>query len=335
MARFLPNSGDIILDACLTDEGRRRMSGGASAKFSIDMYAFGDDEINYELWNANEATAYKDLNILSTPILEAITDNASALKHKLKSLKAGKDYLYLPNLKLRDKSAGLGDNRGFPMAASPHANKYVILTTTDAYDLVSTHWGANGITGWINGTTAAKAGESKLVVDQGILVDAGGNNYSNQLSNELEENQYLIQIDDRFGSIVDPTGLGTILEKSFVDDDYIATYLVSAPGLGAVGSAMFRPSPLGALEYSDHAGARGQRLWFSIMASDHLSKSTAHFTEFGSTVTAAFPAAFTNDSAATNGYALDTIIRIDGWKTGMSLDIPIRFMREIPAQLLG
>ena len=41
---FLDNSGDIILDAVLTEEGRRRMAGG---NFAITKFALGDDEINY------------------------------------------------------------------------------------------------------------------------------------------------------------------------------------------------------------------------------------------------------------------------------------------------
>jgi len=318
MARFLPNSGDIILDAVLTDEGRRRMAGGAGqSKFSIDMYAFGDDEVNYELWDASAATAYKDLNILSTPILEAITDNASALKHKLKSMLPNKDYLYLPNLIVRTSSQ-TGDNRGLPFAASPNSDKYVVLTTTDAYALVETLWTTTGIDGWINGTSAINAKDKVIVIDQGIKTAAGGNDWSVKLSEELEENQYIIQIDDRFGTIVDPTGAGAVSQKSYVDDDYIATYVVSDPT-----GNHWQTRPLSAEKISDHSGARGRRFWFSIMASDNLTKSTAYFEEFGNTLAAAFP---TGES----GHVLDTIVRVDGWKTGMSLDIPIRFLREIP-----
>ena len=47
---FLDNSGDIILDAVLTDIGRRRMANG---DFSITKFALGDDEINYGLYDKN------------------------------------------------------------------------------------------------------------------------------------------------------------------------------------------------------------------------------------------------------------------------------------------
>ena len=47
---FLDNSGDIILDAVLTDLGRKRMSQG---NFRVAKFALGDDEINYKLYNPN------------------------------------------------------------------------------------------------------------------------------------------------------------------------------------------------------------------------------------------------------------------------------------------
>ena len=46
---FLDNSGDIILDAVLTDTGRFRLAKG-DGSFKIAKFAFGDDEINYKLY---------------------------------------------------------------------------------------------------------------------------------------------------------------------------------------------------------------------------------------------------------------------------------------------
>ena len=45
---FLDNSGDIILDAVLTDVGRKRMAAG---NFRITKFTLGDDEIDYSLYN--------------------------------------------------------------------------------------------------------------------------------------------------------------------------------------------------------------------------------------------------------------------------------------------
>ena len=78
---FLDNSGDIILDAVLTDLGRRRMAEG---KFNIIKFALGDEEINYKLWDTTrEQRAHYDLQILQTPLLEAFTSNESLMRSKL------------------------------------------------------------------------------------------------------------------------------------------------------------------------------------------------------------------------------------------------------------
>ena len=49
---FLDNSGDIILDAVLTDTGRMRLAKG-DGSFRIAKFALGDDEVNYELYDKN------------------------------------------------------------------------------------------------------------------------------------------------------------------------------------------------------------------------------------------------------------------------------------------
>ena len=74
---FLDNSGDIILDAVLTDTGRMRMAKG-DGSFKIVKFALGDDEIDYSLYNKDHSSgsAYYDLEILQTPILEAFTDTS-------------------------------------------------------------------------------------------------------------------------------------------------------------------------------------------------------------------------------------------------------------------
>jgi len=73
---FLDNSGDIILDAVLTDAGRQRLA-KADGTFKIVQFALGDDEINYGLYDKTNASgsAYYDLSIMQTPVFEAFTNN--------------------------------------------------------------------------------------------------------------------------------------------------------------------------------------------------------------------------------------------------------------------
>ena len=101
---FLDNSGDIILDAVLTDHGRKVLSKG-DGSFQIVKFALGDEEVdygNYDSTNTN-GSAYYDLEILQTPILEAFTDNAISMKSKLVTYE-NLDLLYLPVLKLNQQA---------------------------------------------------------------------------------------------------------------------------------------------------------------------------------------------------------------------------------------
>jgi hypothetical protein len=101
---FLDNSGDIILDAVLTDLGRKRMADG---EFRITKFALGDDEIDYSLYNANHpsGTAYYDLEILQSPVMEAATRQASSIKYGLLSI-TRTDLVYMPTLEVNEKLEG-------------------------------------------------------------------------------------------------------------------------------------------------------------------------------------------------------------------------------------
>ena len=97
---FLDNSGDILLDVVLTSEGRKRLAAGT---FKPVKYAFGDQEINYGLYDADNisGSAYYDLTILQTPVEIAHTDASISLQTKLftlTSVDGDPALLYLPQL---------------------------------------------------------------------------------------------------------------------------------------------------------------------------------------------------------------------------------------------
>tara|TARA_Y100000592_G_scaffold781_1_gene1303 strand:+ start:68489 stop:69499 length:1011 start_codon:yes stop_codon:yes gene_type:complete len=98
---FLDNSGDIILDAVLTDVGRRRMANG---NFTIAKFALGDDEIDYGLYNKKHpsGSAYYDLEILQAPVFEAVTAQNSAINYGLLTI-VRRDLLYMPEILLNTK----------------------------------------------------------------------------------------------------------------------------------------------------------------------------------------------------------------------------------------
>ena len=104
---FLDNSGDIILDAVLTDLGRKRLAEG---NFRITQFAFGDDEVDYSLYNKNHpsGSAYYDLEILQTPVFEAFTRTNANINYGLANYNGNVELLYLPTLVLNEKDGPLG-----------------------------------------------------------------------------------------------------------------------------------------------------------------------------------------------------------------------------------
>ncbi len=70
----------------------------------------GDDEVDHTLYDKNHpsGSAYFDIEILQTPVLEAFTNNGSFLKSKLISV-SRTNILYLPVPALAQPSAGRQD----------------------------------------------------------------------------------------------------------------------------------------------------------------------------------------------------------------------------------
>ena len=60
---FLDNSGDIIIDAVLTDTGRYRLAKG-DGSFKISKFALGDDEVDYALFDVTASSGEQDLEIM-------------------------------------------------------------------------------------------------------------------------------------------------------------------------------------------------------------------------------------------------------------------------------
>ena len=96
---FLDHStNNIILDAVLTDTGRKFLSRN-DGSFSITKFALGDDEVDYGVIKKYGRTVGKEKVEKNTPIFEALTNGDQALKYKLVSL-SNPNVLRLPSLSL-------------------------------------------------------------------------------------------------------------------------------------------------------------------------------------------------------------------------------------------
>lgn len=104
---LLDNSGDILIDAVLTDIGREFLARN-DGSFEIVRYSFGDDEIDYSLFNPNTGSLQQDISILNTPLFEANVNEKIALKHQLLSI-SNPDLTFLPTLASSVSSLTLGE----------------------------------------------------------------------------------------------------------------------------------------------------------------------------------------------------------------------------------
>ena len=311
---FLDNSGDIILDAVLTDTGRLRLAQG-DGSFKISKFALGDDEINYGLYNKTHASgsAYYDLEVLQTPVLEAFTNNTSNLKTKLVTI-SRTNILYMPTLKLNNNAASKGTGQGgtsllFNRDATIHAgskisdSKFYVAVDKDTFDFISlTYSSVNeqnyGVTGdpefggVLQGYTTAGTSDDKkhlIRVDQGL--DTSEIAASTGLDQDLKETAFIAELDYRLARIK-PWDTHSPASVNFIDDDNVASYYLTdntyinpngytVPSEAAVDGSQVQAD----LENEDpqvFEGPRGNTLQFRLHASQELQSSTYLFTQLGS-----------------------------------------------------
>ena len=322
---FLDNSGDIILDAVLTDTGRLRLAKG-DGSFKIDKFALGDDEIDYGLYDKNNTSgsAYYDISILQTPVLEAFTNNMSSMKSRLLTINDN-DLLYLPVINLFTQ-AGLGSEQ--PSGLSSFVIPVDKSTVETGFDSLL---GA----GILNGYRPADD-PARIETQQGLNTNELAK--EDPLSDQLVENQYIVQIDNRLGQIFPASDNVTAIASAnaasniqlspatyaYLDDDSVANYYFVGgdQGRGFVNN-------LRATEASSILGPRGTKLSFRVGASLELRNSDFLFTQLGSVgVDTIQNSAGQNLVPATNPYRfIDSTIRVSGVNTGYTIDIPIRFVK--------
>jgi hypothetical protein len=301
---FLDNSGDIILDAVLTDTGRLRLARG-DGSFRIAKFALSDDEIDYGKYNASNpsGSAYYDLEILKTPVFEAFTNNASSMKSKLISI-SRTNLLYLPVLKLNTQNPS---NKTYSTL-----NNFLVSSDNDTSNELD---GLTDKSGILNGDNITNSSNS-IRLDQGL--DTDKLSATNPIDADLKETQYIVEMDNRFGSLASRTGVQA--DISFVDDDNIASYFLSQ-GATAAGFISDLPTDTGNNTNTGQviAGPRGTTLELKIKASTDLEGSTFLFTTLGSTMTI----------DTVSYYTIDTTIKITGATTGYRIDVPVRFIKKV------
>jgi hypothetical protein len=308
---FLDNSGDIILDTTLTDEGRKRLARG---NFRVTQFALGDDEINYALYDITDPNN-EDTQILQTPILEAFTNNMSSLNSKLVTYSSA-DKLYLTVLKLSEIDSNSTTNT--------QLSNFVIAVDSNTEDnnesnSPTTALGINTsgqVQGVLFGRSVSK-GLNYIRVDSGL--DSNELSPGDTYPGTDKETAFKIEIDNRLGIISDKEGNDS--SPVTIDNDGVATYVLSRTGNSNFvkdNTSVEAGSGSQAI-----AGPRGPYIEFKIRAQLSLQQSNYLFDTLGgtdNTLTA-------HDTTTPTAKIVDSIIRVTGMTTGYTIHIPIRFVK--------
>lgn len=92
------DTNNIILDAVLTDTGRKFLSQN-NQSFKVSKFALGDDEIDYGIVQKYGRTVGKEKIEKNTPIFEALTNGSLAQKYRCVSV-SDPNLIYLPSISL-------------------------------------------------------------------------------------------------------------------------------------------------------------------------------------------------------------------------------------------
>ncbi len=332
---FLDNSGDIILDAVLTETGRRRMAQG---NFSITKFAVGDDEIDYTLYNKNHpsGSAYYDLEILQTPVFEAFTQINAGINYGLLPTSAT-DLLYLPVAKINELAGVTGPTAA--IASSGSSGLFIVRDSskdagTSIDEVVNGALGGD-IIGSIDG---AGSGTQNFVLfetglDTGasaIPVGSDANRSSLLVANGLVDTRFLVFYDSRFFTAI--YGLAGAVSKFANDgsENTLNASLILKLGTGAsftsglenysaflvdgVKDAVVQTTPNTETSFSVINGPRG-----SVGAVAPVIKPglEAEYTLYGGTTTI----------NGTSVQFIDTTIYVQGVSSPAQIQIPIRIVR--------
>jgi hypothetical protein len=177
--------------------------------------------------------------------------------------------------------------------------------------------GLSNATGILNGYKPGDAAwrANYIRVDQGLNTRNIPNTQT--IDAELNETQYIVEIDNRLGSLVATNATATPGKISFIDDDNIASYYLSLATDGDWVKNITTPNA------SSIQGPCGTSLEFKILASTELQTSTYLFEKLGST--GPQPQNFADANCSVR--YIDTIIKITGATTGYRIDLPVRFIK--------
>jgi len=312
---ILDNAGDITIDAVLTDEGRRRLARG-DGSFKAVKFALTDDEIDYSLYNYNHpsGSAYFDLAVMQSPVLEAMTNNMSGGNSHLITYNR-EDLLFLPVIKLNE----VFESSTATFSSGTLSGLFLCAVDTDTEEALAEVY-PSWASGLIKGATTR--GGSYIRLDQGLDTDKISPNFA--IDADLMETSYQVEIDNRFGMIASKNS-GRQATPSYIDDDFIASYMLdSGTDADYVQENTVREETDPSQTIS---GPRGSILQFRLKASLELMSSTYLFETIGSGDNMTLTGVTSGGVVSRTFQFIESIIVVRGNSTGFYVSVPVRFIK--------
>ena len=332
---FQDNAGGIVLDAVLTDVGRKRMAQGT---FRIDKFALGDDEIDYGLYTPPTGSGTKDFSKLqNTPIMEAFGGQNSNINYGLQNF-IREDILHLPSLNI---------NMLVDESAKSHSDGfYYFAVNTETARKLETELGGRRFV--LENNSIEK---TKIIIESGILCEAGKiyptivNKESYIAQMGLYDKYFVAYCDERFVDYLLTSPSDSVFKNDIADNLYMnfeplqETVKVSLPSIDDNHSSYrIAATDNGVIDYSDGTGTSSTGLTHSSIAgprssifalnfktlnemtSDSNNLSDYRYTKFGTTANALFGGSDLYDF-------IDTTIYIQALASDARISIPIRIVR--------
>ena len=324
---FLDNSGDIILDAVLKL---------AQGNFRVSKFALGDDEIDYGLYNKNHTSgsAYYDLEILQTPVLEATTQMNSNINFGLLSI-TNTQLLYMPAI---DMNELLPDRSMFK-----YGSVYYVATNQATANKLATATSLGNSKYVLNGASFGTGNGRIILFESGIdnskLASTAANRSKFLVSTDMVDSSFTAQVDSRFIGSVQGIAASNTFANDF-EDNLKANLTVNVGGSAGVASTgltnynnftvvgitdAITDTSSGASQWSALAGPKGTIggvIFSTVSELGSTSTRSSLYNDYGVISATPFGGSDTYDY-------IDTVVYVVGNNTSAVIQLPVRIIRNV------
>ncbi|HIB22749.1 MAG TPA: hypothetical protein EYO32_14870 [Rhodospirillales bacterium] len=311
----------------------------AEGNFRITQFALGDDEVDYGLYNKNHpsGSAYYDLEILQTPVLEAFTKTNANINYGLVSFNGNLNLLYLPTAKVAGSPTIAFGASGASQQFLTSSLFYV--STTPATDTALTtalttqyFWGPSNKAPMVFIETGISSSSENPPRTKDLT-----NRTTYIIGNDLMDSNFDVSVDTRFVNGVAGPGVNAATWEGRADNTLnmaLSPGPFTTPSTNRIGIDNYKTAIISGVpnrvaaddldtwkKLSTINGPPAAVTALSISPSPDLRNSAAKYSLYGKVAQDLFGDGNTYDY-------IDTIVYVVGKTTGVSVQIPFRIVRK-------